>query len=236
MPAVALTDHGRSRARSSSTARPESTESSRSSAARCTSATTAGPQDEGLCPPDPPGRVERGLRQPHQARLGRLPRGLLLQAARRLGPAERALQGAHRTLRLPLRTRLQGARERQPQGSRVRARAPARHLRRRADLHRDPGRRASRSRRASTRRSRSIAQTGLPARRNRRRPLPPPRGRAVARGASLHPVRRLAREPEPLEVRHRPVLFEVAGGDGADFADYPEALRNTLSRSPSAAP
>ena len=40
------------------------------------------------------------------------------------------------------------------------------------------------------------------------------RGRAVARGAALHPVRRLAQEPEPLAVRDRPVLLQDAGGDG----------------------
>ena len=51
-----------------------------------------------------------GLRQPDQARLGRLPRGLLLQAARRLGAARAPLAGADRALRLPLRPRLQGAR------------------------------------------------------------------------------------------------------------------------------
>ena len=53
------------------------------------------------------------------------------------------------------------------------------------------------------------------ARRDRRRPLPPPRGREGARGAALHPVGRLAEEPEPLEVRHRPVLLQDAGRDGA---------------------
>ena len=40
----------------------------------------------------------------------RLPRGLLLQAARRLGAARAPLAGADRALRLPLRPRLQGAR------------------------------------------------------------------------------------------------------------------------------
>ena len=50
--------------------------------------------------------------------------------------------------------------------------------------------------------------------RDRRRPLPAARGRAVARGAALHPVRRLAQEPEPLALRDRPVLLQDAGGDG----------------------
>ena len=53
-----------------------------------------------------------------------------------------------------------------------------------------------------------------PARRDRRHPLPAPRGRARARGAALHPVGRLARQPEPLEVRDRPVLLQDAGRDG----------------------
>ena len=51
-------------------------------------------------------------------------------------------------------------------------------------------------------------------RRDRRRPLPPPRRRARARGAPLHPVGRLAQEPEPLALRHRPLLFQDPGGDG----------------------
>ena len=48
-------------------------------------------------------------------------------------------------------------------------------------------------------------------RRDRRRALPPARRRARARGAPLHPVGRLAQEPEPLEVRHRPLLLQDAG-------------------------
>ena len=52
------------------------------------------------------------------------------------------------------------------------------------------------------------------------------RGRARARGAALHPVGRLAEEPEPLEVRHRPVLLQDAGRDGAATSPaYEEALR-----------
>ena len=39
--------------------------------------------------------------------------------------------------------------------------------------------------------------------------------RLPARGAPLHPVGRLAQEPEPLEVRDERVLLQVAGGDGA---------------------
>ena len=60
-----------------------------------------------------------------------------------------------------------------------------------------------------------------PARHHRRRPLPPPRGRAGARGAALHPVGRHAGEPESLEVRHRPVLLQDAGGDAGDVRPSP---------------
>ena len=39
--------------------------------------------------------------------------------------------------------------------------------------------------------------------------------RAGTRGAALHPVGRLAQEPEPLALRHRPLLLQDAGGDGS---------------------
>ena len=53
------------------------------------------------------------------------------------------------------------------------------------------------------------------ARRHRRRPLPDGRGRVLARGAPLHPVRRLAQEPGPLALRHERVLLQVPRRDGA---------------------
>src|SRR5882672_8478466 len=65
---------------------------------------------EGVRAPDAPRRDDGGVREPDQAVEPRLPRGLLLQAARRLGAARDARQGARRALRLPLRPRLQGAR------------------------------------------------------------------------------------------------------------------------------
>ena len=65
-----------------------------------------------------------------------------------------------------------------------------------------------------------------PARRDRRRALPAPRRRARARGASLHPVGRLAEEPESLEVRHRPVLLQDARRDGAGLLRVPGRARD----------
>ena len=73
------------------------------------------------------------------------------------------------------------------------------------------------------------------ARRHRRRPLPPPRGRARARGAALHPVRRLAEEPEPLEVRHRPVLLQDARRRWRSTSRRTRRRSRARSRSPSAA-
>ena len=49
-----------------------------------------GRRREALLPPDPAGRVHRGLPEPAQAVVGRLPRGLLLQAPARLGAAPAA--------------------------------------------------------------------------------------------------------------------------------------------------
>ncbi len=64
---------------------------------------------EALLPPDPAGGDHRGLPEPHEALLGRLPRGLLLQAPGRLGAARTAPRGAHRHHRLPRRRGPPGA-------------------------------------------------------------------------------------------------------------------------------
>ena len=172
---------------------------------------------EGLRAPDAARRGQHWLREPDQARLGRLPRGLLLQAPGRLGAARAALAGSRRAFRLPLRPRLQGARGEPARRRARRPRPPGPGLRPRLDLRRDAERRprhpAADQPVAGEARRGSRAAAG----RDRRRPLPPPRGREGARGAALHPVGRLAQEPEPLEVRHRPVLLQDAGRDGARF-------------------
>ena len=114
---------------------------------------------------------------------------------------------------LPLRPRLQGARGRPRRRRRGRARSPHDDLRQGRRLRRDAERT---SRRAAAHQPPARAARGQARAadgRDRRRALPPPRGRARPRGAALHPVGRLAEEPEPLEVRHRPLLLQDAGGD-----------------------
>ena len=49
---------------------------------------------------------------------------------------------------------------------------------------------------------------------------------ARATRRSLHPVGRLAEEPESLEVRHRPVLLQDAGRDGAGLRRVPGRARD----------
>ena len=112
---------------------------------------------------------------------------------------------------------------------RGRARPADDDLRPRQRLRRD-AERASRRAAADQPRARAARRAARPAaRRHRRRPLPPARGRARARGAALHPVRRLAQEPEPLEVRHRPVLLQDALRRWLlDFPGHDDALRRTL--------
>src|SRR5947207_1175395 len=63
---------------------------------------------KGLRAPDAARRVERRLLEPDQARLGGLPRGLLLQASRRLGAALKPRRRARCALRLPLGARREG--------------------------------------------------------------------------------------------------------------------------------
>ena len=190
---------------------------------------------EGLRAPDAPRRDERGLREPDQAQLARLPRGLLLQAARRLGAPRPALDRARRALRLPLGPRLQGARGRARRRRRERARPALDDLRQglrlRRDAERAPRRAAAHQPAARAARREARAADG----RDGRRALPPPRGRARTRGAPLHPVGRLAQEPEPLEVRHRPLLLQDAGRDARATSRGRRRRCGARSRSPSAA-
>ena len=170
--------------------------------------------DEGVRPPDPAGRVERGLREPHQALVARLPRGLLLQAARRLGAPRAPREGDRRTLRLPLGTGLARALGEPAEGRGRRSRPTRADLRPRLDVRRDPERRALRAARDQPAADRPRAGDRASARRDRRRPLPRRRGRVRARGAPLHPVRRHAQEPGALALRHERVLLQDARGDG----------------------
>ena len=171
---------------------------------------------EGLGAPHAARRDERGLRQPDQALLARLPRGLLLQAARRLGAARAARLGPDRALGLPLRPRVQGARG-EPRATTPRRSSTGSSRSSAATASTSSCRtRTSTCSSGSTRELVALAEKrGLPTRRDRRRPLPPALRRARPRGAALHPVGRLAQEPEPLEVRDRPLLLQDAGGDGA---------------------
>ena len=63
---------------------------------------------------------------------------------------------------------------------------------------------------------------------DRRRPLPPPRGRSRPRGAALHPVRRLAQEPESLAFETDQFYFKTPEEMAADFPGRDDALRRTL--------
>ena len=106
MPAVALTDHGSLAGAIELYQGGARRASSRSSAARSTSPTTARAQTKGHAHLTLLAATNEGYAQPDQALLARLPRGLLLQAARRLGAARALRDGADRALRLPLGARL----------------------------------------------------------------------------------------------------------------------------------
>ena len=83
----------RSPARSSSTARREEAGDQADRRLRGLRRRRPPGAGEGLRAPDRPRRDERGLREPDQALVARLPGGLLLQAARRLGAARAAREG-----------------------------------------------------------------------------------------------------------------------------------------------
>ena len=156
-----------------------------------------------------------GLREPDQALEPRLPRGLLLQAARRLGAA-RAARGGVIALSGCLSGRVCKALEEN------RATDAEAELDRLAQVFGRDNVYVELQNAHLDVQARilpqlvELAAKRRPAdRRDRRRPLPAPRGRARPRGAPLHPVGRLAQEPEPLEVRDRPLLLQDARGDGA---------------------
>ena len=171
--------------------------------------------DEGHRAPDAARRDDGRLREPDQALLARLPRGLLLPAAGRLGAALAVRARPDRALRLPLGPRLEGD-LRGPDGRRRDGARPAgADLRPRQHLRRAPERRARNPAVGVQLAARARRQARPAARRDGRRPLPRRHRRLPARGAALHPVGRLAQEPEPLEVRGERVLLQDARGDGA---------------------
>ena len=191
--------------------------------------------DEGVRPPHAPRRVERGLREPDQALVARLPRGLLLQAARRLGAPRATREGHRRALGLPLGPRLACALRGAAEGRRRRPRPARPDLRTRLDVRRAPERRPRRAAGGQPAADRARRGDGPPAGRDRGRPLPRRRRRVRARGASLHPVRRHAQEPGPLALRHERVLLQDARGDGGRLPGPRGRARRGRSRSRSAA-
>ena len=217
MPAVALTDHG-SLAGAVELV-PGGRQAGRQAADRLRGLRRRRPPraEEGLRAPDAARRDERGLREPDQALLARLPRGLLLQAARRLGAARAARERAGRALRLPLRAAsARRSRRTAPADARGRARPARPDLRARLDLRRDPERGPRRPGSGSTRSSPKLAEeAGLP---------------LVATG-DVHYLRHedaraheallciqsgdSLKNPNHWKLRHRPVLLQDAGGDGA---------------------
>ena len=82
-------------------------------------------------------------------------------------------------------------------------------------LRRAPERRARRAAGGVPRPAEARRAPRAAARRDRRRPLPRRRRRPQSRGAPLHPVGRLAQEPEPLALRRERVLLQDPRGDGA---------------------
>ena len=158
---------------------------------------------------------QRRLRQPHQALLARLPRGLLLQAARRLGAARAPRAGHDRPVGLPRGTGLPRARGAPARRRRGRPRPARPDLRARQHLRRAPERPRRHPAAAARVAPRSRGQARAAGGGHGRRALPRRRRRVRPRGAALHPVGRLAQEPEPLEVRVERVLLQDRRRDGA---------------------
>jgi hypothetical protein len=148
-------------------------------------------------PPDPARRHRRGLPQPGQALLGRIPGG----------PAPRQARGGHGRPGRPLGRRDRAHRlpavahepphRRGPRARGPRApRRPRPGLRRRAGLPRGPEERHSRAGPRQRGGRRVLAGHRAPAGRHRRRPLPGARGLRPPPGAAVRADQEHAREPE----------------------------------------
>ena len=181
---------------------------------------------EALLPPDPAGRDDPGLPQPHEAVVGRLPRGLLLQAPRRLGAARAPPRRAHRHHRLPRRRGAPGAAGRRRGAGAQAGGPPPGHLRARQPLRRAAGPRA--------RRQQTPHQPGA---RPHRPQLGAPllatndshythREDAVAHDALLCvQTGRAHRRPQAVQVRGRGALPEVGGRDAPAVLRAPRGVR-----------
>ena len=159
---------------------------------------------EALLPPDPARRDERGLPEPLEALLGRLPRGLLLQAPRRLGAARATTTRA--SSRRPAASAASCSRRCSPT-TRPRPSAAPRGCRTSSGAStsssscRTTGSPSSTDQPAA-RRDRQAPRRA--AARDQRQPLLAPRGRGGPRCAAVRADRRDDRRPEALQVRGRP--------------------------------
>ena len=169
---------------------------------------------EALLPPDPSGRDDPGIPQPPQAVVGRLPRGLLLQAARSTGSCS---SGTTRASSPPPDAWAASCSKRcWPTTRSVRSSSPV----------------ASRTSSGATTSSSSSRTTACPSRprtnpgagphrpaarrtaaRHQRQPLHPPRGLRGARRAAVRADRCAHRRPQAVQVRGGGALPEVRGGD-----------------------
>ncbi len=180
---------------------------------------------EALLPPHVAGRVERRLPEPAQAVVGRLSRGLLLQAPGRLGAARAAPPGADRHHRVPRRCRPPGPAGRRPHQGRDPRRPPPGHLRPRQPVRRAPGPRPSRAAQDQPGPGRDRPPHRRPPARHQRQPLHPPRGPCGPRRPALRPDRGPHRRSEALQVRGRGALSQVGGRDASPLRRAARGVR-----------
>ena len=175
--------------------------------------------------PGPPGGDASGLSQSDQARLGRLHRGVLLQAAHRQGPAGAAFGRADRVEQLSQRRG----------GNRHSYGAAAEGAHRRGDLSRHSGSRqllprnaVSGDRRSASRQHRPATDRQGPrtaARVHERRALPAEFRFQAARHPAVHRHGQDGERHREASLSRRPVLSEDAAGDGRDLQGVPRSAR-----------
>ncbi len=179
---------------------------------------------EALLPPDPVGRVHRGVPEPAQAVVGRLPGGLLLQAPARLGAAGPPQYRAHRHHRLPGRGGAPGPAGRRPGQSRDLGRPAPGHLRQGQPLRGAAGPRAARAAQDQPGPGGDRPAHRRPVARHQRQPLHPPPGPCGPRRPAVRADRGPHRRSQAVQVRGPGALPEVGRRDAPPLLRAPRGL------------
>ena len=176
-------------------------------------------------PPHAPGGERDGVPEPAEARVGRLPGGLLPPAAHGQGAARRARRGRDLPVGMSVERAVDAAARRAGSPRAGGGGTLPRHLRSRSLLHGAAGSRHPGPAAGAPEADRARTVPRHPARRDERPPLHGAERREAARRAALHPAAEAPERSEAVEVRLGGVLPEERAGDATRLPRAPRCVR-----------